>query len=178
MGMSLMSLGLVTLVALGARYAPVWAQEAGPDNSELLTLADADQRDRQPATIDWSVVTPRDRLRLARVKALYSGGAIRTGTDFYRAALILQHGETADDYLLAHEFCVAAMRLGKNDVASASLAAAAEDRFLVKLGRPQRYGTQYRVDGTGTHLHPVDGVVRDDLRALMGVASLATPGRP
>jgi len=33
--------------------------------------------------------------------------------------LVLQHGEVPEDFQLAHDFCVAAMMLGKNDLASA-----------------------------------------------------------
>jgi hypothetical protein len=50
--------------------------------------------------------------------------------------------------LLAHEFCVVAIMKGKNDRETAWLAASAEDRFLMNIGRPQRFGTQFRSEGT------------------------------
>ena len=58
--------------------------------------------------INWSVVGPRDRAREARIKALYQAGELRTGKDYYRAAMVLQHASRPEDYLLAHEFCVVA----------------------------------------------------------------------
>jgi hypothetical protein len=162
----------------------VWAPEAlsrsalrqgsGVDSAELRRLRDEDQADRAPKSIDWTVVGPRDRTRLARVKELYLAGGMQTANDYYNGALVLQHGEAAEDFLLAHEFCVAAMMLGKNDRASSSLAAAAEDRFLMNIGRPQRFGTQFRSEGAGPlRLYDVGDGVTDDLRRVMAVPSLA-----
>jgi len=144
------------------------------NNEELRRLMVEDQADRQSKAIDWAVVAPRDRARVARVKELYATGSIRTADDYYHAALALQHGEAPEDFLLAHEFCVAAMMLGKNDIASSSLGAAAEDRFLMNLGRPQRFGTQYRSEGDGPlRLYRVDGGVTDELRKVMAVPSFS-----
>ena len=137
-------------------------------------LRDQDQADRAPAAIDWSVVGPRDRVRSRRVKELFAGNGLHTANDYYHAAMILQHGEAPEDFLLAHEFCVVAMMKGKNDVESAWLAAAAEDRFLMNIGRPQRFGTQYRSEGAGPlRLYTMGDGVTDELRRLMGVPTLA-----
>jgi hypothetical protein len=137
-------------------------------------LRDEDQSDRAPNVVDWNVVTPRDRARLRRVRELFAADRLHTANDYLRSALILQHGEAPDDFLLAHDFCIAAMVLGRNDVESASLAAGAEDRFLMNVGRPQRFGTQFRREGTGPwRLYTVGDGVTDALRKLMGTPSLA-----
>jgi len=150
------------------------ASPARGDNEELKRLRDEDQGDRAPTVIDWSVVTPRDRARLRRVRELFAADGLHTANDYLRSALILQHGEGPDDFLLAHDFCVAAMVLGRNDGESASLAAGAEDRFLMNVGRPQRFGTQFRRDGTGPwRLYTVGDGVTDALRKLMGTPSLS-----
>lgn len=52
-----------------------------------------------------------------------------------------------DDFLLAHEFCVIAIIKGKNDREARWLAASSEDRFLMNIQRPQRFGTQFRSAG-------------------------------
>jgi len=144
------------------------------DSEELKRLHHEDQADRAPATIDWKLVGPRDRVRLNRVRELFAADRLRTANDYYHAAMILQHGETPEDFLLAHELCVAAMIEGKNDLESASLAAAAEDRFLMNVGRPQRFGTQFRSKGSGPlHLYVVGDGVTDELRRVMGVPPLA-----
>jgi hypothetical protein len=160
--------------AVSSQTPPSSAAAARGDNEELKRLRDEDQGDRAPTVIDWSVVTPRDRARLRRVRELFAADGLHTANDYLRSALILQHGEAPDDFLLAHDFCVAAMVLGRNDVESASLAAGAEDRFLMNVGRPQRFGTQFRRDGTGPwHLYTVGDGVTDALRKLMGTPSLA-----
>jgi hypothetical protein len=144
------------------------------DSEELKRLRDEDQSDRAPNVVDGSVVTARDRARRGRVRELFAVDSLHTANDYLRSALILQHGEAPDDFLLAHDFCVAAMVLGRNDVESASLAAGAEDRFLMNAGRPQRFGTQFRRDGTGPwRLYTVGDGVTDELRRLMGTPSLA-----
>jgi hypothetical protein len=122
-------------LALASRGDP--SEPPPKDNPELARLYDEDQADRMPGEgkpIDWSVVGPRDKKRRARVYALYETGEIRTGKDFQRAAMVLQHAEKPDEYLLAHEFCVVALSKGERD--ARWLAAATEDRFLMKIGRP------------------------------------------
>ena len=157
------------------------ATAAGPppaprDNEEVARLYKEDQADRTPPPgrpIAWSAVLPRDRARETRVKELYRSDALQTGADYYHAAMILQHAPAPEDYLLAHEFCVVAVSQGEKR--ALWLAAATEDRFLMALGRPQRFGTQYRsADATSpVRLHPVDGHVTDGLRGLFAVPPLA-----
>src|SRR5262249_38525396 len=118
------------VLALARQHA-----HAGPetrDNPELATLFASDQADRMPAggkPIDWASVNQRDRVREARVKALYEAGELRTGKDYHRGAMVLQHASQPEDYLLAHEFCVVALAKGERD--ARWLAAATEDRFLM-----------------------------------------------
>jgi len=133
-----------------------------------------DQDDRKPGPhgIDWAVVKPRDDARLARTHELYASGALRTGADWFHAAMILQHSSEADDYLLSHEMCVAALVQGEKE--ARWLAAASEDRFLRKIGRNQRFATQYEPAEPGKfRLAPTDPQVTDGLRAAIGTPSLA-----
>jgi hypothetical protein len=172
---------LVTSLATGGFGRKVVAQPNVPasasssDNPELSRLYDEDQADRKPGegkAIDWSVVGPRDQRRESRVTDLYKAGALHTGKDYHRAAMVLQHAHRPDDYLLAHEFCVAA--LAKDEREARWLAAATEDRFLMNIGRPQRFGTQYRSSGNEpVRLYEVSPGVTDSLRAEFGVPSLA-----
>jgi len=150
------------------------AESPEGDNAEVQRLADEDQEDRRAGpNIDWSVVKPRDDARLERIKELYKEGALRTGRDWLNAALILQHSNEADDYLLAHEMCVAALALGESR--AKWLAAASEDRFLMAIGRKQRFGTQYvAADQTGAfRLADTDDDVSDELRKALGAPPLA-----
>ena len=182
-----LGLGVVLGVLIGRFVAggldgPASARPAGQasppprDNAELAKLYDEDQADRRPQggrPIDWSAVLPRDKEREARIKVLYETGELRTGKDFHRAAMILQHAPRPEDYLLAHEFCVVALAKGERD--ARWLAAATEDRYLMSLGRPQRFGTQYRSPKPDqpVRLYEVEPGVTDALRREMGVPTLA-----
>ncbi len=138
---------------------------------------DEDQADRtrdDAKSIDWKIVDPRDAARLKRVKELSAQNQLQTGGDYYHAAMILQHSEVAEDYLLAHELCVAA--ISKGDARAKWLAPASEDRFLMNISRTQRFATQFLCDGPPNgeyHLYKVDAGVTDELRRIMMVPSLA-----
>lgn len=177
----LLVLNLVVLTAILLRPSlslPATAAQSSAatrDNPELMRLMNEDQADRlSPAgkSIDWKVVGPRDDARLKRVKELYSQNQLRTGNDYFNAALILQHSNTPEDYLLAHELCVVAISKKRG---IESLAAASEDRFLMSIGRPQRFGTQYKSDGPNQpyRLYKIDSGVTDELRRVMMVPTLA-----
>ncbi|WP_211173055.1 hypothetical protein [Brasilonema bromeliae] len=85
----------------------------------------------------------RDAQRRKRVLERYHGNALKTGLDFYHAAMIFQHGDDPGDYLLAHDLAIAALTFKDKGAEEAKwLIAATQDRFLMHLGRPQRFGTQ------------------------------------
>src|SRR6266508_3877901 len=75
--------------------------------------------------------------------------------------------DAPEDYLLAHELCVVAISKGNTE--ARWLAAASEDRFLMSIDRPQRFGTQFRSDGVNTHfkLYKMDSGVTDELRLAL-----------
>jgi hypothetical protein len=152
------------------------APAAAADNPELAKIVEEDQADRKPAEgeeIDWKVVLPRDQKREARVKEIYNAKELRTAADYERAALVLQHASKPEDYLLAHEFCIVALAKGSRGMAR-QLAALTEDRFLMNIGRPQRFGSQFRASGpkAPVKLYEVGPGVTDDLRREFGVPSL------
>jgi hypothetical protein len=164
---------LVLALAVPAGADPPPAQPPA-DNEELLRIAREDQEDRAPGAggIDWRVVGPRDQARLKRTRELYAAGSLRTGADWMRAALVFQHSDRSEDYLLAHEMCLAALAQG--ETRAAWLAAATLDRFLRSIGRNQRFGTQFEPDPGGRlAVAPVDDAVTDALRAAVDVPSLA-----
>jgi hypothetical protein len=165
------------LAVVTTAVAPVVRGQASPpsDNAELARIFQEDQDDRKPGLhgIDWAKLKPRDDARLARIRELYASDALRTGADWFHAALILQHSNEADDYLLAHEMSVAAVALGHKE--ARWLTAASEDRFLRRIGRKQRFGTQYEpADKPGSlELAPTEPQVTDALREVLGIQSLA-----
>jgi hypothetical protein len=149
------------------------------DNAELARLYDEDQSDRAPgaAHVDWSQVGTRDQRREAQIKAMYRDGDLHTAADFHHAAMILQHADEAEDYLLAHELCIVAV--SKGDASALWLCAASEDRFLDKIGREQRFGTQFKSSGPNSpfRLVPVSDAMTDDLRAQFHAPKLEAARR-
>ena len=113
----------------------------------LRELREADQLDRKVpgSAIDWTVVSPRDQARRNAVAELLACGEVRTAEDFYNAALVYQHGDTAGEIRLAYSLATISASLRPDIIESKWLCAAAWDRLLKYLGRPQWYGTQYIV---------------------------------
>lgn len=150
------------------------AKKSPADNEELSRLYTEDQADRMPkdGKIDWKTVGPRDAKRLARVHEMYQANQLATGADYYHTAMVLQHSHVANDFMLAHELCVVA--IGKGEERAKWLAAASEDRFLMNIGRPQRFGTQYRSNGPNdpVKLYKVEDGVTDALRQAFKAPTL------
>jgi hypothetical protein len=150
-------------------------------NDELTRMFDEDQSDREPSSgqpINWVQVSQRDQARRERALVLYRSAALKTGEDLYHVAMILQHGSAPEDYLLAHELCVAAIFSADTDAGAWMedakwLAAASEDRFLSSIGRKQRFGTQFRSDDVEFTLEPMEEGITDEIRKLWSVPTLA-----
>jgi hypothetical protein len=106
-----------------------------------------------------------DAARRAQVAKLLQDGKLKTAEDFYDAALIFQHGSTADDYLLAHVLAMDAM--AKGDTSARALAAVTLDRYLQRAGKKQIFGTQYLDARYAFSLqHPDDKNLDEELKAI------------
>ncbi|ENZ82997.1 MULTISPECIES: hypothetical protein [Caulobacter] len=166
---------LLALTWLGFLALPAQAQGPTPptSNAEMTRIYDEDQGDRQKTPIDWSKVTPRDEQRREATRKLLADGALHTAEDFRHAAFIYQHGAAPNDYLLAHTLAMVAV--GKGDNSSLWIASATLDRYLMKIDKPQIYGTQFMAK-TGEEMgqDPYDrDLVSDALRAELGVPTQA-----
>jgi len=145
-------------------------------SEELQRVFEADQDDRRGgnvALIDWEKVGARDRVREARVKELYMSGLLSTGEDYYHAAMVLQHAPEEEDFLLAHSLCI--VSISKGEMRAKWLAAATLDRFLMRIKRPQQFGTQYSCDsleGPMT-LYSTSEQITDALRGEFDVPPIA-----
>lgn len=159
---------LLALAALVLLAGPALAQ-APTSNAEMTRIYNADQSDREPDDIDWDKVTVRDGERRAATRQLLATGALHTAEDYEHAAFIFQHGSKPDDYLLAHTLAMVAV--GKGDKGSLWIASAALDRYLMMIGKPQVYGTQFR-GSMGQEPYDRD-LVSDALRSELGVPVLA-----
>ena len=144
-----------------------------PLNQELRRLFEEDQSERQRQYRPR--LARRDRRRRKRVEQLLAAGVAISAPDFFHAAMVFQHGETLDDFWRAHELAVKATELGEKR--ARWLAAASYDRWLIGQGQPQKYGTQYRLDGAKPMLYPVNPATTDDERVRWGVPTLAEAER-
>ena len=102
-----------------------------------------------------------DAARLARTETLLANNGLHAAIDYYRAAFILQHGNTPEHYLRAHHLAMVALAMGYDD--ARWISAASLDRYLLSVGRPQIYGTQFRTtDGITSRVEPFDRLIANN----------------
>lgn len=120
-----------------------YAQTA--DNAEILSMYERDQSSRKIANINWAQLNKDDSLRRSRVNQLLDSNKVLTGKDFYRSAMIFQHGN--DTIASAKAVSLMKKALDLDSTVNKWLLAAAIDRHLMRQGKPQIYGTQYIMMG-------------------------------
>lgn len=122
------------------------AAESDRAPSDLKKMYDQDQSEREkaqnnPLKGDWSEISKHDAQHRERVLALLKADKIVSADDYYYAAMIMQHGDKPDDYVLAHLFACAAAQRGNKD--AIWLSAASFDRLMVSMDKPQYFSTQF-----------------------------------
>lgn len=158
----------------GAVFQEPDPQSADAVSEELARLAKEDQDVRSvfPETPEAiSEMIRGDRERRTRVLELVKHDLLRTGADFYHAALILQHGDEADDYLLAHVLATGAAVQGNER--GVWLSAAALDRYLMKIGQAQVFATQYKKSTGDWTQEPLAELFGDQVRAVFKCPGLS-----
>jgi hypothetical protein len=106
------------------------------------TLFLADQAARQPFVgIDPQVMNEEDALRRIEVLDYIMSRQIHTGRNLVYAAFIFQHGDCPEHYHFANRLAQIAMDAGYSD--ARWIYAATLDRYLMSIGEPQKYGTQF-----------------------------------
>jgi hypothetical protein len=152
----------------------------GGDNPTLKRLFDDDQSDRAPERrVERSLVEQRDQERQRIALELLQKGSLTTANDYYHAATVFQHAESADDIHLAYSLATVAWRIDPAHAKARWLAAAAWDRTMQRKNKPQWYGTQFIRDKQTLKwvLYPIDeGAVTDEERERYGVRPLAKVG--
>lgn len=118
--------------------------DTGVPNAEMKRIADEDQKVRQPEVIakaHWTVIAKADAVRRSQTRELLAKGELHTAEDFSHAAHVFQHGDTPDDYLLAHTLAMIAVQRGIRG--AIWIGTATLDRYLNSMKQPQIYGTQF-----------------------------------
>lgn len=156
---------------------PSFSQDATAPNSALAQLTAQDQAARSGAMkdIDWEKVSIEDAARRGKVLEMIGHGTLRTSEDYCNAALIFQHGSTVDEIRLAYSLATTARALDNESKRCRWLSAAAWDRILMRMKRPQWYGTQFvKLPSGKWELYDVDeSAVTDADRAELGVPPLS-----
>jgi hypothetical protein len=162
-----------------------------PDNAALKQMFLDDQHDRgndpfptfddhgnRMPTKQWAIepdatLAKHDADRRARVHKMLDEGQVQSGQDYWFAAMIYQHGEEPNDYLMAHVLATAAAIKGNRN--GLWLAAASLDRYLMSVKQKQIYGTQFALDKKGpwTQSDYDKDLLSDNLRALSCVTPYA-----
>lgn len=157
--------------------SPEIENKVRPGDNEIHRLRVADQDERRgimkKSKSEWDQMAQHDVARRKRALEIYRSGSLKTGGDFFDAALILQHGDKPDDYLLAHVLCTIAIAKGNNADAR-WLSAATLDRYLQAIQQKQIFGTQYEGDEKkGYSNGPYNsGLLTDSVRRALEVPTL------
>ncbi|MFC6997949.1 TonB family protein [Rufibacter roseus] len=149
----------------------VTACQVAKDHDRLAQLAFDDQKDRKENSSKTSV---NDYSRTEEVYKILSQEELKTSTDFYNAALILQHGGKSEDFKQANLLAKKAVELNPTNADAKALVAMSLDRYLESNFKPQWYGTQFIELGEKKYLHPIDTtIITEQERKELGVQSLS-----
>ena len=143
-----------------------------PDNPALTEMFTIDQKAREGGSVDWVKLAQDDEQRRKSLRQMLSAGGVRTRNDYLHAAMIFQHGQNPDEYLMAHVLAIDAVALGSKE--ARWLSAATLDRYLLSIWQPQVFGTQFH-GGAGfggmTHDRMNSSIVSDPMRRATCVVS-------
>lgn len=140
--------------------------EHKPTSLELKEIFEADQDDRKNLRnkeTNRETIKLKDEARLKRVEELYANGLLEKADDLMNAAMIYQHGDKPEHYKKAFELANKASGLGHPR--GKKFSALAEDRYLLKIGKPQIWGTQFikhSADGAWMIKEPFDRDAKTD----------------
>lgn len=174
------ALALPAVAALGERDAQKDGQKDSKPSQkdisrELKELHESDQKDQNDPS--WNEATDaefggRQKLRRDRVMEIIEAGMLADLRDWDRAAILLQHGQSGEDFLLAH---ILSVPPGIADTGFGKfMCAATLDRFLWSCGRAQIFTTQSGAADPNVYApsEPFDDSMNQSLRALFSLPAL------
>jgi len=143
-------------------------------NKQLEKIFKEDQLDRKNPLFNTkpSLFKKRDSQRRKLVKQMMNKGKIKTGKDYYIAALIFHHGPCIAHAKKAIFYAEKSISIGYRK--AKWLYAASVDRFLTKQNKKQKFGTQFfkKTPNGDWILLPVDSKTTDKERAKFDVPTL------
>lgn len=142
---------------------------------DLGKIYQDDQQDRegfqQFDEKDLERISRRDEQRRIKVSQLFARGCLKAADDYKKAAMIFQHGNAPDHFYQAFVWARTALRLG--DESAQHLLNLSLDRFLVRSGYKQLFGSQAaKGDGQCWCLYPIEASFTDEERKARDAKSL------
>ncbi len=135
---------------------------------EKLYYEDKKERDEfKDSKESLNTLETHDRKRLKEVKRLLPDVDTAEIWNCHYLAYLLIHGDTTEDYQMAHEYAKKAVEMGSS--VTKWLYAATLDRWLVSQGKPQKFGTQYKIVNGKKELFPIDGSTTNEERIEYGI---------
>lgn len=168
---------ILCVLLLASGVSTVILRQVSTHPNEVHNLYLEDQEDRGAGAdgrkaLPGDKIQPRDQARRERVHELLAANELKTAEDFDDAAFIYQHGQTPQDYLLAHVLAMVSVQ--KGDATSLWISAATLDRYLDSIGQAQVFGTQYHSKNNDPIVQePYDsGLIPDALRLTFCVPTV------
>lgn len=122
--------------------------DSGDASHKLSYAYETDQADRMTVGAYLGLfennMAKRDSIRLAQVRQLYQDNQISLPKDKFYAAFVFHHSKKSELFEIAQQLAgeAAAVSELKDDYVVQWLARATYDRWMVSLGKPEKYGTQ------------------------------------
>lgn len=118
-------------------------RKSSKSNHRLVLFFEALQKERLQG--NWEDtnflknIGSKEKQARKEILQMLKKGEIKTSDDFYRAAILFQHGTDFKSYALAIALAATSSHLGESW--GRSLYAMALDRFLLSVGQKQHFGT-------------------------------------
>jgi hypothetical protein len=134
---------------------PICSNENYQKNSALLeSTYVSDQSDRKNyrgwTATEMVEVQKHGQENRKRVLEIYELGCLKSADDFFRAAIVFQHGDSPDHYFQAYHWSLKSFQMGKK--AAGMMVANTIDRYLKSLGYRQLFGGQADTYGPGKEI--------------------------
>lgn len=148
-------------------------------SQELQKIVNADQADRvgyfDKTPEERARITARDTERRMRVGQIFGEGCFSKAEDYAAAALVYQHGNSADHFYQTFIWSKRAVELG--DQNQKRLMALGIDRYLVNIGHKQLFASQASNPNLNPNtcwcLDPIESSFPDFLRKEISGKNLA-----